>query len=616
MLIVHVEPPYYASQETEQHAYRTEQPCRALGSLANVHIASGSYLTPSVHAMMWSADILVLCDTAHPDYLPILAHRRARGLPTIFEINSNISVPQPWSRTNRLIESYQSMYFQLASQAETLIFSTAALASEFEHLGSHCEIVPSQLWQTFKQPKSTKIPDPSGNDMLRIGWGGSRGQREDILYALPALKRILENHPDVKLAIMANPAIEHHFASIPRNQLEFRAPGALDEYVEFLKSLHIGIAPLLPSEFNHCRHDVKFMEYAATRTAPVCSSLPVYRNSIVHGETGLLFNSETNLEVELEKLVTNRASIKRIAESAFQEVHHHRLESQHAQKRFEIYEEACQRARMLDTSRGREEAFMNAFDSHEEPTTYPKSRYRKMKYGRMEKLLYNGQSSITSDSAERIHNLERARSLEPKFYLPHLWLGKNYSDPDQAIASLRQARELNRKSCNVYFELGKMFEEMGDIDLARRTIRQAIENAPTFAVGLDKLADYAAQENEFIAAERLRQRALEANPWYRVPARKLAQAAWDDGRLDEARKLLQDNIEQSSTVWTDHYLLGQIYASEHRYENALKHLEQANTLEPDSREVLTTLSRVYFALGKSADAREIMEKLKQSNRRA
>ena len=157
---------------------------------------------------------------------------------------------------------------------------------------------------------------------------------------------------------------------------------------------------------------------------------------------------------------------------------------------------------------------------------------------------------------------------------------------------------------------------MGDIELARRTMRQAIENSPTFALGLDQLADYAAHESEFIAAERLRQRALEANPWYRVPARKLAQAAWDDGRLDEARKLLQDNIEHSCAVWTDHYLLGQIYASEHRYENAVKHLEKAQDLEPDSREILTTLSRVYFALGKSSEAREIMEKLKQAPRRS
>ena len=102
MLIVHVEPPYYASQETEQHVYRTEQPSRALGALANVHIASGSYLTPAIHSMMWTADVLVLCDTADADYLPILAHRRARGLPTLFEINNNVSAPQPWSRANRL----------------------------------------------------------------------------------------------------------------------------------------------------------------------------------------------------------------------------------------------------------------------------------------------------------------------------------------------------------------------------------------------------------------------------------------------------------------------------------------------------------------------------------
>jgi Flp pilus assembly protein TadD/glycosyltransferase involved in cell wall biosynthesis len=615
LLIVHVEPPYYASQEAEQHVYRTEQPCRSIGALANTYIASGSFLTPAIQTMMWSADLLILCDTSDADYLPILAHRRARGLPTIFEINSNISVAQPWIRGGVLDPREQSTYYQLASQAETLIFATSALAENFEHLATHCEILPSQLRETFEAPSPPNKAANDGNQKIRIGWGGSRGQREDIIYALPALRRILENHPEATLAIMANPAIEHHFANIPSNQLEFHMPGALEEYVSFLKGLDIGIAPLLPSEFNHCRHDVKFLEYAATSTVPVCSNLPVYRNSIKHGDTGLLFDSEQNLEVELEKLLTNKASINKIASNAYHHVQQHRMESQHAHKRMEIYEEACSRARMLDTSSGRRDSFMTAYESHEEAPTYPKTRYRKIKYGRMEKLLYNGQASITSDLAERIHNLERARDLEPEFYLPHLWLGKNYPEPDQAAQALRQARELSRKSCSVYFELAKVFEEAGDIDLARRTMRQSVENAPTYAVGLDLLADYALLESELIAAERLRQRALEANPWYRVPARKLAQAAWDEGRMEVARKLLQENIEHSQPIWTDHYLLGQIYASEHRYENAVKHLEKAQDLEPDSREILTTLSRVYLALGKPAEAKLIMAKLKQSPRR-
>jgi tetratricopeptide (TPR) repeat protein len=615
LLIVHVEPPYYASQEAEQHVYRTEQPCRSIGALANTYVASGSFLTPAIHTMMWNADLLVLCDTSDADYLPILAHRRSRGLPTIFEINSNISVPQPWRSETTLDPREQSTYYQLASQAETLIFSTAALAEQFEHLATHCEILPSQLWETFEPPKAPNKTASQGNQKIRIGWGGSRGQREDILYAMPALRRIVENHPEVTLAIMANPSIEHHVSNIASNQLEFHAPGTLEEYVVFLKGLDIGIAPLLPSEFNHCRHDVKFLEYAATSTVPVCSSLPVYRNSIKHGDTGLLFDSEAGLEVELEKLLTNTASINRIASNAYHHVLHHRMESQQAQRRIEIYEEACSRARMLDTSTGRKDSFMKAYEQHEDATTYKKSRYRKLKYGRMEKLLYNGQPNITSDLSERIHNLERARDLSPDFYLPHLWLGKNYPEPDHAAQALRQARELNSKSCRVYYELAKIFENAGDMDLARRTMRQSVENAPTYAIGLDQLADYAILESELIAAERLRQRALEANPWYRVPARKLAQAAWDEGRMEVARKLLQENIEHSQPIWTDHYLLGQIYASEHRYENAVKHLEMAQELEPDSREILTTLSRVYFALGKSAEAKLIMGKLKQSPRR-
>lgn len=568
---------------------------------------------------MWTADVVVLCDTAHDDFLPILAHRRTRGLPTIFEMNQHILSAQPWARHRALHfdETARSLYCQLASLAETLVFSTPALAEQFEHLGSHCEIVPSQLWETYPEMRTTQEPEaPPGNERIRIGWGGARGQREDILFALPVLRRIAEAHPQVTIAIMANPALEHHFAHLPANQVEFHEPAPVEDYVSFLMSLDIGVAPLLPSEFNHCRHDVKYLEYAATHTAPVCSDLPVYRQAVEHGQTGLLFQSQADLEMQLEKLVTNKAERHRLTQHAYQQVNQRRIESKHAQSRFEIYEEACSRARMLDTSQGRKDAFMKAFETHEQITQFPSSRYRKLECGRLEKMLYNGQKAVTPDLAECTHNLERARDLDEDFYLSHLLLGTTYPNSDRRVESLRRAREANRRSCRVYYELGKCFELAGDMELARRTMRLAIEAAPGYALGLNQLANYAQLDGELIASQRLRERALEANPWYREPARKLAQTAWEEGRLEAARKLLMDNVDYASGVWTDHYLLGQIYAEEHRYDHARSHLEKAQELEPDSREVLTTLSRVYLALGQTGEAREIMARLKSSPRRS
>ena len=40
-------------------------------------------------------------------------------------------------------------------------------------------------------------------------------------------------------------------------------PVCLDHYRSWLNSLHIGLAPLLPTDYNRCRSDVKFLDYAA-----------------------------------------------------------------------------------------------------------------------------------------------------------------------------------------------------------------------------------------------------------------------------------------------------------------------------------------------------------------
>ena len=127
---------------------------------------------------------------------------------------------------------------------------------------------------------------------------------------------------------------------------------------------------------------------------------------------------------------------------------------------------------------------------------------------------------------------------------------------------------------------------------------------------IERLADYAETDGEIIGAGRLRQKALRVNPWYRPPARRLADEAWQRGEYEEARRLLLETVEYNEAVWNDHFILGQIYAEEQRHRLAREHLEQALHQAPNSREIMTSLSRVYFAQGNADAARELLQRLK------
>ncbi len=59
--------------------------------------------------------------------------------------------------------------------------------------------------------------------------------------------------------------------------------------MELLGSSEISLMPLDDTPFNRAKSDLKFIEAGACRVASLASAV-VYRDSIVHGETGLIFS--------------------------------------------------------------------------------------------------------------------------------------------------------------------------------------------------------------------------------------------------------------------------------------------------------------------------------------
>src|SRR5262249_58233502 len=96
--------------------------------------------------------------------------------------------------------------------------------------------------------------------------------------------------PAVHLAVMTD-EVARSFVRLPPGRYHFRRPGSLAEYLSFLRGLDVGLAPLLPSDFNRARSDLKYLEYAAHGVAGVYADLEPFRGSVRDGETGLLFRT-------------------------------------------------------------------------------------------------------------------------------------------------------------------------------------------------------------------------------------------------------------------------------------------------------------------------------------
>jgi tetratricopeptide (TPR) repeat protein len=617
MLILHLESPNRGQQG--DHIYRTRQPCRALGELEGVTVVSGSLLTPEIHALFDEAEVLVLCDVVDADFLPIIEARRRRRRLTVYEINDNFLAPQPWNPTAYLAANLisRSLSSQLARQSDCLQMTVDQLGRRFGHLNPRRAVFANQLWDppaaaaagtatvTADVAKST----PGG--LVRIGWGGSVGHREDIKWVIPVLRATLSRHPEVRLAIMGDSSLRDLFAWVPRGQFEFTFGGTIDAYRAFVGGLQIGLGPLLPTEFNRCRSDVKFLEYTAGGALAICSSLEPYAQTIRDGETGLLFRDLGELDTAIERALARPDERAAMVRTAARELAAGRLERAHAPDRLGFY---LSMAASLAFERGGRhptpgEGVLRAPQSA--ARTFEGSRYFAFGEGEVERLLYEGlvlQQAGNADEA-RLRFAETVR-LAPTFYLAHMFLAGVEPEADTALRALRRAEELSPRSCNVPFLIGAHLQARGDLAGAAAAFERCREIAPSFGAAQCRLGEMAEGAGRIEEACGLYEDAALRNGSFALPVARLALIALGNQQFEKAVGLLEQSLQQDSELWLTNLLIGRGYIELKHFRQARLHLLKALDTAPERAPVLAQLAKAEMGLGNVDAARGALAELK------
>lgn len=87
----------------------------------------------------------------------------------------------------------------------------------------------------------------------------------------------------------------------------------------YLRNWDIGLAPLEDNQFNHCKTNNKFREYAACRIAGIYSNIPPYADWVTHEENGYLVQDSTEQWYEaISTLIDNHALRQLIIDNAEQ----------------------------------------------------------------------------------------------------------------------------------------------------------------------------------------------------------------------------------------------------------------------------------------------------------
>jgi tetratricopeptide (TPR) repeat protein len=584
--ILHVESPNPGKQG--DHVYRTRQPCQALGERPGVTVASGSLLAPAVQRRLGTADVLVLCDVVDPDLLPVLEARRAAGKLTVYEINDHFLAPQPWNQTAYLSRNLvmRSLSSQLAARSNAIQFCTPELEREFGRLGDRRAVFENNLWAV------PPLLERAG-ERLWVGWGGSVGHREDLRWVWPALLAALDRHPRLGLSLMASPELRPLLAGVPAGRLRFTPGGSLESYYQFLAGVDIGVCPLLPTDFNRCRSDVKFVELAAAGAVAVCSDLAPYRDSVREGDNGLFFRTPEELGTVLDRLVSDAGLRRRLTGAAHAYVSGERIERAHIGRRLARYE-------TWYTPRP------------DEPPEWESEGHHPLDGGEGELALRQGlERARDGRPEEALAEYRRAAALLPSFVLPWLYLGTDDPAPERALEALDRAAALAPASLSVSYVRGCRLEDLGRRSEAREAFERARLLCPTFGAADGRLAGLAEEEGHGDQACSLYEKALAANPYYAAPALRLATRALEAGDLRRATNLLEPAVARDPSLWSLHFLLGRAYAEAQRWPEARVHLMRALPDATDPGPVLVPLARVELALGNVAAARAILTELRR-----
>ncbi|HEY2899696.1 MAG TPA: tetratricopeptide repeat protein [Polyangia bacterium] len=618
LIIVHVESPNRGRQG--DHIYRTLQPCRALAELPGVSVLSGSLLTPelSQSGLLLDADILILCDVVDADFLPVIEARRRRRKLTGYEINDHFLAPQPWNPTAYLAVNLisRSLSSQLARQADFVQFTVDELQRRFGDLNPRQAVFGNHLWQMpAERPSAPAADSRAAEDAITVGWGGSLGHRDDLRWMMPALQGFFGRHPRATLAIMGDPSFRALFSWLPADRFAFTPGGSIDAYYDFLRCLDVGLAPLLPTAFNRCRSDVKYLEYAAHGVLAIAADLEPYRQTVTPGDDGLLFGDLPQLEAALDWAAAHPAERRAMATRARQRVAATRLEQPHAADRLGFYLSVA--SQLGYPAPGKSEAGERSAAPRalaDGGWTFPDAPYRAAGDGEVERLLYDGlrhQQSGHPDEARRC--FAEARRAAPAFYVPWLFLGSADSDPAAALAALREALARNPQSCNAAYLIGNALHAAGAVDEATQMFQQCRALAPSFGAAQVRLGEIAEAAGRLPDAVALYQEAALQNSSFALPVARLALLALGAGQPGKAIGLLEQHLKSDPELWLTNFLIGRGYLEQKNFQIARTHLLQALAAGADDRPaVLAQLARAELGLGNVDAARAAMDELKRA----
>ena len=264
----------------------------------------------------------------YPQGVEMLQRLRKAGYLIVVEFDDD---PRHWPKIP------ENNYLTLRG-AHCVQTSTPDLADFMREFNPYVEVFPNQI---LSLPK-LKLKDEVA--ACRIFFC-ALNREQDWAALMPAINRVISDLGDaVTFQVIHD---KQFFDALDTPYKQFEATCDYARYLALLSQCDVGLLPLLDTEFNRYKSDLKWVEHAANGVVALASPT-VYSNTIVSGVNGVIFDSEDDFEQQLRQLIHNKNWRDELITNAWKTVRASRLASQQTPLRYQWYRDMLNKYDVLD----------------------------------------------------------------------------------------------------------------------------------------------------------------------------------------------------------------------------------------------------------------------------
>ena len=205
------------------------------------------------------------------------------------------------------------------SLCDAAVTTTERLAEELRHYVPEVYInrnTASEAMQLYSEEALNRKTECK--EKVRLGYfSGSYTHNADFELIKPVLKKLFERFPQMELHLTGE-------LDLPDDLEKYQERIVTHPFVDWEKlpelvaGVEINLGPLEKGIFNEAKSENKWVEAALVKVPTVASSVGAFKRMIVHNETGLLCNNETEWEDNLSRLIMDEEERRRLAENAYE----------------------------------------------------------------------------------------------------------------------------------------------------------------------------------------------------------------------------------------------------------------------------------------------------------